>query len=224
MDKLVHIVDRYIDPSYVFKSCSRDWIVVLQKLPDTITNESRFVVDADCAKFRANKLQVVDIIHKFDQTTRDSICNSVYEHKQIVYKKGEIIEVKDFDKNVNIVCAAGIHYYKTMKVAFYLEVQSVIDGEWSCWHDNGKMESKGIYKDGKREGEWIFWHNNGQMESKGIYKDGYLKGEWIYWYDNGQMESKGTYKDGKGEGEWIFWCDNGKMISKGKYKDGKEER
>ena len=97
MDKLVHIVDivdRYIDPSYVFKSCSRDWIVVLQKLPDTITNESRFVVDADCAKFRANKLQVVDIIHKFDQTiTCDSIWNSVYAGKQMEYKRGEIVGV-----------------------------------------------------------------------------------------------------------------------------------
>ena len=85
MDKFGLCVAKYIDPLYVFKSCSRDWIVVLQKLADTITNESRPVVDADCAKFRANKLQVVDIIHKFDQTTRDSICNSVY-----VYKKWNI--------------------------------------------------------------------------------------------------------------------------------------
>ena len=67
MDKLVHIVDRYEDGSHVFKSCSHDWIVVLRKLPDTNTNESRPVVDPNCAKFRADKLQVVDIIHKFDQ-------------------------------------------------------------------------------------------------------------------------------------------------------------
>ena len=176
MDKLVHIVDRYKDRSYVFKSCSRDWIVVLQKLADTITNESRSVVDADCAKFRADKLQVVDIIHKFDQTTRDSICNSVYEHKQIVYKKGEIIEVKDFDKNVDIVCAAGIHYYKTMKVAFYLELERVIDGEFYDWHNDGQMKAKGIYKDGKPEGEWISWYDNGPLKSKGIYKDGKQEG------------------------------------------------
>ena len=194
MDKLVHIVDRYIDPSYVFKSCSRDWIVVLQKLPDTITNESRFVVDADCAKFRANKLQVVDIIHKFDQTTRDSICNSVYEDKQIVYKKGEIIEVEDFDKNLNEVCAAGIHYYKTMKVAFYLELEIVRDGEWSCWYRTGQVKSNGSYKDGKEEGEWIFWYENGQMKSKGIYKDGKQEGKYISWHDNRQIRSNGTYK------------------------------
>ena len=38
MDKLDPYVTKYNDSSYVFKSCSRDWIVVLQKLPDTITN------------------------------------------------------------------------------------------------------------------------------------------------------------------------------------------
>ena len=83
MDKLVPYVAKYIDPSYVFKSCSHVWIVVLQKLPDTITNESRSVADPNCAKFRADKLSVVDIIHKFDQTTTDSICNSVYKDKQM---------------------------------------------------------------------------------------------------------------------------------------------
>ena len=119
MDKLVPFVTKYNDSSYVFKSCSRDWIVVLRKLADTITNESRSVVDADCAKFRANKLLVVDIIHKFDQTnTCDSICNSVYAYKQMEYKKGEIIEVEEFNTNVNEVCTTGIHYYKTIKVAF----------------------------------------------------------------------------------------------------------
>ena len=99
MDKLVLYVTKYNDSSYVFKSCSHDWIVVLQKLPDTITNESRSVVDADCAKFRANKLLVVDIIHKFDQIiTCDSIRNSVYADEQMEYKKGEIIEAEDLTK------------------------------------------------------------------------------------------------------------------------------
>ena len=167
MDKLVSFVTKYNDSSYVFKSCSRDWIVVLRKLADTITNESRPVADTYCAKFRANKLQVVDIINKFDQSiTCDSICNSVYKDKQMVYKKGEIIEVEEFNTNVNEVCTTGIHYYKTMKVAFYLELEIIIYGEWSCWHDNGRVKSNGSYKDGKVEGEWIFWYDDRQIRSK----------------------------------------------------------
>ena len=123
MDKLVSFVAKYDDSSYVFKSCSHNWIVVLQKLPDTITNESRSVVDADCAKFRANKLRVVVIIHKFDQTnTCDSIRNSAYADKKMEYKRGKIIEVEDFDKNLNEVYTTGIHYYKTMKAAFHLKL------------------------------------------------------------------------------------------------------
>ena len=177
MDKLVLYVTKYNDSSYVFKSCSHDWIVVLRKLADTITNESRPVADTYCAKFRANKLQVVDIINKFDQSiTCDSICNSVYKDKQMVYKKGEIIEVEEFNTNVNEVCTTGIHYYKTMKVAFYLELEIVRDGELISWRDNGGMLSKRTYKDGKREGEWIYWYDNGQMNTKAIYKDGFFTG------------------------------------------------
>ena len=83
MDKLDPYVTKYNDSSYVFKSCSRDWIVVLQKLPDTITNESRSVVDLNCAKFRANKLFVVDIIHKFYQTiTCNFILNRFIKSRQ----------------------------------------------------------------------------------------------------------------------------------------------
>ena len=223
MDKLVHIVDRYEDPSHVFKSCSRDWIVVLRKLPDTNTNESRPVVDPNCAKFRADKLQVVDIINKFDQTTTDSICDSVYEDKQMVYEKGEIIEVKDFDKNVNIVCAAGIHYYKTMKVAFYLELERVIDGEWICWYENGQMYSKRTYKDGKPEGVWSYWYSHGQMALTGVYKNGEREREWISWYDNGQMKSNITYKDGILEGEYISWYNNGRIELYKTYKGGELE-
>ena len=197
MEELGPFVTKYNDSSYVFKSCSRVWIVVLWKLPDTITNESRPVVDRKCAKFRADKLQVVDIIHKFDQTnTCDSIRNSVYADKQLEYKKGEIIEVKDFDTNVNEVRTTGIHYYKTMKVAFYLELETVRDGELIFWRDNKQMQSNRTYKDGTLEGGYISWHINGQMEYKGIYKDGNPEGEWIFWHSNGQMRSKGIYKNG----------------------------
>ena len=154
------------------------------------------------------------------KTTRDSICNSVYEHKQIVYKKGEIIEVEDFDGNLNEVYATGIHYYKTMEVAFYLELKTDRDGEWRCWYENGQMQSKGIYKEGKEEGEWEYRYSNGQLESKGKYKEGKEEGEWEYWYSNGQLESKGKYKNGNREGEWIYLRKIGIIASKVIYKNG----
>ena len=66
MDTLKELCKEYIvDPKYVFKSCG-NYIVVLQKLLDTITNESRSdVSNAMYANYRANKLRVILIINKF---------------------------------------------------------------------------------------------------------------------------------------------------------------
>ena len=60
--------------SYVFKSCQEVWIAVLQKLEDTITNEDREdIVDIRFAKCRANKMKVIDIVHKHkDESCRNN--------------------------------------------------------------------------------------------------------------------------------------------------------
>src|SRR5438128_254473 len=63
--KLIHpCID---EKDCVFKSCDYEWIVVLKKLSDTLTNEDRHcVVDARYAKFRANKLKVMLIFNKLN--------------------------------------------------------------------------------------------------------------------------------------------------------------
>ena len=58
----IHYVD---DPKYVFKSCG-NYVVVLEKLPDTITNELRTTYDPRYSKYRANKLKTVLIFYKCD--------------------------------------------------------------------------------------------------------------------------------------------------------------
>ena len=221
MEKLDSFVAKYNNPLYVFTSCFHYWIVVLQKLPDTITNESRSVANANCATFRANKLLVVNIIHKFNQKTRRSIRNSIYADEKIEYIKGKIIKVEDFDTNVNEVHTAGIHYYKTMEVPFYLELQTEIDGEWMEWHVDGQKLSKITYKGGKREGESIDWHKNGHMKSKGEYKNGKLEGKYTTWHANGKMQLEAMYKNGKLEGQCTTWYPNGTMVASSMVKDGK---
>ena len=55
------------DPLIVFKSCQIEWIVILKKLSDTITNESRSsAIDIQHAKYRGNKFLVIDIVNKFN--------------------------------------------------------------------------------------------------------------------------------------------------------------
>ena len=72
------------------------------------------------------------------------------------------------------------------------------DGPWDFYHDNGKLESKRTFKDGKMVGPWVGYHKNGKLQYKGTYKDGEKVGPWVFYYRDGTVDEKytGTYKNG----------------------------
>jgi antitoxin component YwqK of YwqJK toxin-antitoxin module len=73
---------------------------------------------------------------------------------------------------------------------------SILDGEFTVWHENGKKSIEGNYKDGKVYGEWNTWYENGKKKFEINYKDGNLDGEWNVWHENGKKKSERNYKDG----------------------------
>jgi antitoxin component YwqK of YwqJK toxin-antitoxin module len=251
MEILNYICRKYIsDPTYVFKSCG-NYIIVLQKLPDTITNESRSEIsDPMYAKYRANKLRVILIINKFDPfDVIKQIKNTSYIDKTIIYKTDKIVKVKDYNMNLDEVYTKGLHYFKTIKQAFYWDIVdlnpkytgSYIEwynngnkscegiylygkeiGQWSSWYENGNNKKLGIYYNGKEIGKWISWHENGNKEYEGEYFNGKQTGIWIHWFSNGIKWEEGEYLDGKRIKKWIFWHPNGNKNSEGKYFDGKQ--
>ena len=165
-----------VDPKYVFKSCG-NYVVVLEKLPDTITNELRTTYDPRYSKYRANKFLIVLIFNKFDSSiTIDKIENSSYEEK-ICYKKGETVEVNDYNMELTKVYASGIHYFKTIEQAFYWELlkfNPTYTGKWIQWYDDGYNWYEGEYLDGKQTGKWILWYENGDKKDENEYLDGKL--------------------------------------------------
>ena len=75
-------------------------------------------------------------------------------------KKPETIKEEDLiEKN-------GIWFKKYSRKPF--------TGCFVNYHENGQLECKGNYKDGKRDGLWEWYHDNGRLESKRNYKDGKL--------------------------------------------------
>ena len=228
MDDLITACCEYADnDKYVFKSCN-NYIVVLEKLEDTVTNESRTnIVDPKCAKYRANKLKILLIIHKFyPLNIITEIQNSSYKEKKIVYITNEIIEIDDYDYNLNEVCTRGIHYFKTIEQAFFWELLKFnpkYTGKLNVWYDNGNKWREVEYKEGILEGKWIIWHENGNKMSEGDYKEGELDGKYIEWHENGNKSSEREYKKGKLEGKWIQWHENGNKSSEGEYKKGRQE-
>jgi antitoxin component YwqK of YwqJK toxin-antitoxin module len=228
MDSLIFRCSDYIgDPKYVYKSCG-NYIVVLEKLIDSRTNESRSnVADPKYAKYRANKLKTILIINKFDLSdVIMEIQNSYYEGKKVVYRTDEVIVINDYDHDLGVVCTSGIHYFKTIGQSFFwelLEFNPLYTGKWIKWHDNGTKYLEGEYKEGIEEGKFIIWYNNGNKWYEGEYKEGKQEGKVIQWHGNGTKYSEGEYKEGKQEGTWIRWHENGSKCSEGEYKEGKQE-
>ena len=138
-DKLVDYIN---DKKYVYKTCG-DFIVVLEKLEDTITNENRSNVSQIddnrlYAKYRANKLLVKEIINKYDLTNCEVVESNYCSNTK--YKINENVYPNDFDTNLEKVCSFGIHYFLKLVRAFYYNIETeIMNGEYLEWYDDGEM-------------------------------------------------------------------------------------
>lgn len=84
----------------------------------------------------------------------------------------------------------------------------------NLWLDNGEQ----IIKDG--DGYYITYHNNGQLQIKGEYKNGKKFGEWIWYYSNGKIHYISNYKDGLEDGIWKFYKEDGSLQYETENKNG----
>ncbi len=64
-----------------------------------------------------------------------------------------------------------------------------------------------------------FYHENGKVQQQGFYKDGKLHGEWISYNAEGEKIAKGTYDKGIKVGTWFFY--DGSNLSEISYNDNK---
>ena len=71
-------------------------------------------------------------------------------------------------------------------------------------------QTQGSYKNSIREGYFVEYHDNGQLKEKGSYKNGIREGDFVEYHDNGQIRWKGNWKNGEPEGDWVYYDENGK--------------
>jgi len=116
--------------------------------------------------------------------------------------------------NENIFEIDGVYYKKGTNVPF--------TGEF-IGQKNGILETKGRYKNGKRDGLWIDYHENGQIWYQGEFKNGEPHGVFIGFYPNGITATKRTYKNGLIEGLSESFTENGRLELRVNYKNGKQD-
>ena len=208
----------------VYKAC-RNSIATLELLEDSITNEDRKdVVNSDFAKFRTNKVKVVEIVNV--KTGKRLKFDSSIHLVNFIYEVGKVVET-NYCSDINKVCAEGIHYFKTCEVAlswYYDNNRSQrINGTFMNYYENGEKKQEENYKNGLADGLWQMWCINGEKVYEKNYKDGNLNGRRRGWFKNGKKCYENNYKDGNYDGLQKGWYKNGEKAYERNYKDGIEK-
>lgn len=150
------ICKNYIgNPKYVYKFCDIPYkhgvgyIVVLERLPSTKTNECRYTItmNMNYAKFRGSEFKVATIIDVTDPGRRT--IHEVTNIRGTTYAVGTVVKPNYFDKDLNVICAAGIHYFKSIDAAFFCRsMPSDYTGVWRSFDEDGKQKYKITYANG----------------------------------------------------------------------------
>ena len=78
--------------------------------------------------------------------------------------------------------------------------------EVSFYSQRGRLISKGLEIDRKREGKWEYYHNNtDKLMMVEFYENGLLEGERISYYDNGVISEKINFLNGKKHGKQLVY-------------------
>ena len=235
MDLIHQTYSNYIsNPKYVYQSCKTEWIVILEKIDDTHTNESRAnIYYSNHAVVRASHLNVILIFNKFNPTvTVTEIKSSIWPQYyyddgfllcgSFIFKVNDLVYSDSFnDNDLDTIRSPGIHYYKSIETAFYLELdlyKKTYTGQLVGWYPNGQKSFEGDFINGLENGKWIGWYESGQKHYEQNYIDGFESGHSVGWYENDlplmQLQKcyEGDYLNEKKIGTWVMWDKNGGII------------
>jgi len=222
---LLRSFSEYIhDACYVYKRCSNNVIIVLQKTNETITNEEKLsdIADPRYAKFRGNKFRIVTMIDLSNFDTPKQ-AKSIYD-PNYVYTSGQTAEVHNFDQTSNVCCAPGIHYYKDLQGTYYDDfLPKNHSGEWVSYHDNGQLCGYCVCLNGKKNGFAVELHDNGKINFECNYANDKLDGRFLEWYRSENLEADYYYKNGIVDGKFIEYYENGQVRWEGTFVNGNLE-
>lgn len=211
--------EKYDSESYIYKVCSHkndenvnrlEWFVVLKYCDDTINTEERNVIDKKYAKYRANKLFVVDIINRYVPSYKRTYIINSDEGIEQRYEINKIIECDNFDEDIDKVYGNGVHYFKTPKGAFYYK-RCMKNGVFYEWYDDGQIKTEINLLNGREEGLVTEWFENGNIRCEANFIKGKVEGLVTSWNENCKKNFELNYVKGNII-KSITWNENGGII------------
>ena len=229
-----------VEPEIGYKKAQDGYIVKLEIRGKNNENRSN-IVDPIHAKYRCSEATVLDIFHWKTGKKIESIGG--LHNPKFIYNLNETI-ITRFDKNLEVVCSEGIHYFKTLEQAENWGSSFPRDGKFVDYHDNGRKAVEYNIINGIIEGEAIEYHHNGRIHSIAYYsngnlngkcenfdfagnkftvrnyKDGALHGKYIEYYLDGNVKHIRNLKNNKLDGKQEFYDKHGTLKERCYYKDG----
>jgi antitoxin component YwqK of YwqJK toxin-antitoxin module len=97
---------------------------------------------------------------------------------------------------------------------------NILEGEFISFYQNGNIETKGQYKNGRRTGMWEQYYEKGTLKQQQEYVDDIPDGITRIYFENGKLNREGVTRKGQKDGIWQFYFENGTLKSKGIYERG----
>jgi antitoxin component YwqK of YwqJK toxin-antitoxin module len=122
------------------------------------------------------------------------------------HKKSEVVESRwpnGSPKIVKVYEGSGKSKKLVKEIGYYQNKKKYVEGE--------------VKGDSIKDGKWTVWYENGNIWSEGYFKNNKPEGLRIVYYENGKVRYKGKFKDGKPVGTWSFWDEKGTLVNKHQY-------
>ena len=104
-------------------------------------------------------------------------------------------------------------------------IEGIPFGLWEHFTEEGLSSSKTTYnKKGSEEGYFENYHMNGKIRSRGFYKNQQYDGLWELFYQNGQISQRGNFKDGEKVGQWEYFHESGVSLDPDYYSSYQMEK
>lgn len=123
------------------------------------------------------------------------------------------------DEHKKIYIEAPDHSYKE---EFFVDKDSMKDGEYKRFFANGQLEISCIYKKGSLEGIKKRYSDKGYLEALETYKNSMMNGSYFVFYPNGKIKLKQIFIDNLLQGISYGYYSDGKLREKVEIKNGFE--
>lgn len=154
----------------------------------------------------------LNVVFKKDPLTNidSNEVPSIYDIN-FVYIVGDIVEVEDYDENIENVYSRGIYYFKCLERAQYWdEKDNIKTGSHKHWSDDGYCYSMYNFVNSKLNGPFVYM-NGDLIHIKGNYKNNSLEGEYKEWYPSGRLYIRYFYVNGLLNGKFVEMTSDGRI-------------